>query len=56
METWRKNMGCALVKPSLKLPHRNQPPSAAADDPELVHHVLLEEVDADTQGLRGLGL
>ena len=39
-----------------ELAHRDQPAASLADDAQLVHHVLLEEVDADAQGLGGFGL
>jgi hypothetical protein len=35
------------LHPAAQFGDRNQPPAAAPDDPQLVHHMLLEEVDAD---------
>ena len=45
-----------LLEPALQLAHRDQPPATAADDARLGHHVLLEEVDADAEGVRRLAL
>jgi hypothetical protein len=44
------------IEPADELAHRDQPAASLADDAQLVHHVLLEEVDADAQGLGGFGL
>src|ERR1035441_2844493 len=44
------------LHPAAQLGDRDQPPAAAPDDPQLVHHMLLEEVDADPERLRGLDL
>jgi hypothetical protein len=52
----RKRVARALVKPPLELPDWDEPTSSAPNDPEFVHHVLLEEIDADTQSLRRLRL
>ncbi len=45
-----------LVEPALELADRNQSPATAADDAQLVHDVLLEEVDANAQGVSRLAL
>ena len=45
-----------LLEPALEFADRDQPTAPTADDAQLVHDVLLEEVDADTQGVGRLGL
>ncbi len=44
----------AGVEPADELAHRDEPAASLADDAQLVHHVLLEEVDADAQGVSRL--
>ena len=39
-----------------QLAGRDQPAAPAPDDPQLAHHVLLEEVDTDPERRCGLGL
>jgi hypothetical protein len=41
---------------AVQLAHRDQPPAAAANDAQLGHHVLLEEVDTDAEGISRLTL
>lgn len=45
-----------LLEPRLQHTDRNQPPASAADDAQLGHHVLFQEVDADTEGVSRLAL
>src|SRR5215211_5406877 len=47
---------CVFVEPALQLADRNQSPAAAANDAQLLHNVLLEEVDADAKGVGCLTL
>ena len=44
------------VEPPGKLVDGDQQPAAAADDAQLAHDVVLEEVDADAERLGGLDL
>jgi hypothetical protein len=43
-----------VLDPTLELSQRDQAAPAAADHPEVVEHVLLEEVDADAERVGGL--
>ena len=45
-----------LLEPALELSNRDQSSSTAANNPQLVHDVVLEEVDADAQGVGRLAL
>ena len=45
-----------LFEPALELADRDQPAPATADDAQLMHDVLLEEVDTDAQGVSRLTL
>jgi hypothetical protein len=38
------------LDPAVQLGDRDQPAPSTAHDAQLVHHVLLEEIDADAQG------
>ena len=45
-----------LVEPALELADRDKPAAATAHNAQLVHDVLLEEVDANAQGVSRLAL
>ena len=55
-QSLRKREARALIEPALELPDGDESTSSAPDDAQLVHNVLLEEVDADTESLRSLSL
>jgi hypothetical protein len=54
-EVAKRTVGVVL-DPALEFCQRDQAPATAANDPELVQDVLLEEVDADAKRVRRLGL
>jgi len=54
--SWAESTCRALVEPPPKLGDGNESAAATPDDAQLVHDVLLEEVDADPQRLGRFGL
>lgn len=53
--TFERALGASL-EPTLELVDRDQPPTSSPNDTQLVHDVLFEEVDADTEGRGRLAL
>jgi hypothetical protein len=55
-ESWRQGTGGAPIQPSSELIDGDESPASTANDSKFMHDVLFEEVHADSERGRGLGL